>query len=89
MSVLLYMDHHVPSAVYTQDADYLALAAQCQDDGTEHSGIIYAHQLSITIGQAVADLELIAKVMEPDELRMIAALAGLNSSVHDSKSAAA
>jgi hypothetical protein len=106
MSVALYMDHHVPSAVtqglrlrdvdvitshqdgtadwdddqilgrahelgrtvYTQDADYLVLAARCLAAGTEHSGIVYAHQLSITVGQAIADLELIAKVMEPEEL---------------------
>jgi hypothetical protein len=28
----------------------------------EFSGIVYAHQLRVTIGQMVADLDLIAKV---------------------------
>ena len=31
------------------------------------SGIVYAHQLRITIGQLVDDLELLAKATEPEE----------------------
>jgi len=34
----------------------------------EFTGVIYAHQLSITIGQAIRDLELLAHVFEAEEL---------------------
>jgi hypothetical protein len=31
--------------------------------------LVYAHQLSVTIGQAVRDLELIAKAIDPQDMR--------------------
>jgi hypothetical protein len=31
--------------------------------------VIFAEQLGITIGQAIRDLELIAKVLEPGEMK--------------------
>ena len=31
-------------------------------------GLVYAHQLHVTIGQCVRDLELIATVGEPEDL---------------------
>jgi predicted nuclease of predicted toxin-antitoxin system len=107
MSVLLYVDHHVPMAiteglrqrsvdvvtahedgraeqgdaaileratslnraVFSQDEDFLALAHEWLENGREFAGVIYAHQLKITIGQAVRDLELIATVLSDDEMR--------------------
>ena len=36
-------------------------------EGREFSGIIYAHQLRITIGQMVEDLELIAVTTSKEE----------------------
>ena len=39
------------------------------DNGREFAGVIYAHQLGITIGQAIRDLELIAKVLETEDMR--------------------
>ena len=56
-------------SVYTQDEDFLVLARHWSLSNRDHDGIIYAHQLSITIGEAVADLELIAKAMELDDMR--------------------
>lgn len=56
-------------AVFTQDDDFLALADEWLENGRDLAGVIYAHQLGITIGQAIRDLELIAKVLEPDEMR--------------------
>ena len=35
----------------------------------DFSGIIYAHQLRITIGQMVEDIELIARATSQDEWR--------------------
>jgi hypothetical protein len=51
-----------------QDDDLLAEAAGRQKEGMLFYGIIYAHQLRISIGACVNDLELIAKVADPDDL---------------------
>jgi hypothetical protein len=55
--------------LYTQDEDLLAIAQQRQVACTDFSGVAYAHQLGISIGQAVRDLELLARVYEPDDMR--------------------
>jgi hypothetical protein len=105
--VLLYMNHHVPSAITaglrargidvltaaedgsatlednplldrattlgrvlcTQDEDLLAIAQQRLQAARDFAGVVYAHQLAISIGQAVRDLELVAKVLDPDDMR--------------------
>ena len=54
--------------LFSQDDDLLVEAKRRQVDGIEFSGVIYAHQLRITIGRCVEELELIAKLAEPDEL---------------------
>ena len=56
-------------AVFTQDEDFLVLADRWLGEGREFAGVIYGHQLAVTIGQANHHLELIAKVIEPIELR--------------------
>lgn len=53
--------------LFSQDSDLLAEATLRQRLGKPFGGIIYAHQLGITIGQAVAELELLAQVGEPDD----------------------
>jgi len=53
---------------FTQDDDLLAEAAQRQKEGPFFNGVIYAHQLRNSIGACVNDLELIAKVADPDDL---------------------
>jgi len=55
--------------LFSQDRDLLVIAHQWQQDRLEFSGVIYAHQLAITIGQAINDLELIAKLAVTDEMR--------------------
>jgi rRNA-processing protein FCF1 len=54
--------------LFTQDDDLLAEARLRQVKGIPFAGVIYAHQLRITIGRCIQDLELIAKASEPDEL---------------------
>jgi predicted nuclease of predicted toxin-antitoxin system len=54
--------------VFTQDEDFLREAHRRQDSGEAFAGVVYAHQLNVTIGQCVADLELIAKVYEPEDM---------------------
>jgi hypothetical protein len=55
--------------LFSQDKDLLAIAHQWQQAGHEFAGFAYAHQLRISIGQAVRDLDLLAKALEPDDMR--------------------
>jgi predicted nuclease of predicted toxin-antitoxin system len=107
VTLRLYMDHHVPTAItealrqrgvdvltaeeddtatladdplldratalgrflFSQDRDLLVIAHRRQQAGPEFGGIIYGHQLGISISQAVRDLELAGKVLDPDDMR--------------------
>jgi len=53
--------------LFTQDDDLLREAKRRQRSGEMFVGVIYAHQLNLTIGQCIADLELIAQASEPAE----------------------
>ena len=53
----------------SQDADLLREGARRMREHKDFSGIIYAHQLLITIGQMVEDIELIARATSQDEWR--------------------
>ena len=55
--------------IFTQDTDFLSLAATWQQARREFTGMVYAHQLRITIGAAIQDLVLIASLMHPDDMR--------------------
>ena len=106
MSLALYMDHHVHSAIteglrrrgvdvltcgedgaaewddeellrratelgrviFSQDADLLRIATEWQRTGRLFAGLVYAHQLRITIGQAINDLEIVAGVCDSEEM---------------------
>jgi len=54
--------------LFTQDEDLLTEGVRRQRTGEPFAGIIYAHQLRVTIGQCISDLELIAKVFEPADM---------------------
>jgi predicted nuclease of predicted toxin-antitoxin system len=53
--------------LFSQDKDLLCEAQQRQQNGQTFAGIIYVSQLKISIGQIIADLELIALASEHDE----------------------
>ena len=53
----------------SQDEDLLCEAARRRNVEEAFLGLIYAHQLRITIAEMVDDLELIAKATAPDEWR--------------------
>jgi hypothetical protein len=107
MSLRLYMDEHVPSAVtaelrkrgidvvtaqqdgysermddevldratslgrvvFTQDEDYLAIANRWQRSLKAFVGIVYGHQLDLTIGATIEALELICQAMSTNEIQ--------------------
>ena len=53
--------------VFTRDTDFLKEASRRQAGGERFAGVIYAHQLRVSIGQCVSDLELLAMACEPEE----------------------
>jgi predicted nuclease of predicted toxin-antitoxin system len=55
--------------VFTQDVDFLLIASHWAQQGRPFAGVVYGHQLRITIGQAIRDLELLAAIMTADEMR--------------------
>ena len=54
--------------LFSQDEDLLAEAKERQISGKEFAGVIYGHQLRVTIGQCVVDLELIAKAGDAKDI---------------------
>ena len=59
--LLLKHVHELGRALFTQDDDLLEEATKCQREGIPFSGVIYGHQLRVTIGICIQDLEIIAK----------------------------
>ena len=53
---------------FTQDDDLLAEATRRQTEGVPFAGVIYAHQLRMSIGARIDDLELIAVAADSAEL---------------------
>ncbi len=51
----------------SQDKDLLGEGTQRLRQHKSFFGIVYAHQLRVTIGQMVEDLELIARATSPEE----------------------
>lgn len=53
--------------LFTRDEDLLREAARRQQNREFFAGVIYAHQLRVSIGQCIEDLELLAKGNEPED----------------------
>jgi predicted nuclease of predicted toxin-antitoxin system len=51
----------------TQDADLLREAALLLSEHAEFCGVVYAHQLRVTIGQPLEELDLIARATFREE----------------------
>ena len=66
-SALLDRATSLGRVLFTRDADLLAEAAARQRNGLAFAGVIYAHQLYVSIGECVDYLELIAKASAPSE----------------------
>jgi hypothetical protein len=55
--------------LFSQDDDLLVEATRRQAAGLHFGGVVYAHQLRISIGQCVQDLDLIAATGMNEDLR--------------------
>lgn len=64
-SALLDRSTSLGRVLFSQDKDLLREAVRRHNTPETFAGIIFAHQLKITIGQCVRDLELIAHASEP------------------------
>lgn len=53
--------------LFTQDQDLLREARLRQREDRQFAGVIYAHQLRVSVGQCVNDLELICEVNQPED----------------------
>jgi len=54
--------------LFSQDEDLLTLTHRWLQTGRVFAGLVYAHQLSVTIGQAIRDLELMAYILDPEDM---------------------
>ena len=54
--------------LFSQDDDLLEEAARRQRAGVPFAGVIYGHQLRVSIGACVHDLEMVAKLCDPEDL---------------------
>jgi hypothetical protein len=53
--------------LFSQDEDLLVEATLRQGNGRHFSGVIYGHQLELTIGRAIRDLELLAQAGDAED----------------------
>ena len=54
--------------LFSQDTDLLAVAALWLTTGRPFAGLVYGEQLRVTIGQAISDLELLAKTSDAADM---------------------
>ncbi len=66
-ALLLDRATELDRVLFTQDKGFLREAHRRHERGEAFSGIVYAHQLNVTIHECVTDLEIIAKDSEPNE----------------------
>src|SRR5258708_1545555 len=55
-------------ALFTQDTDFFRIASERQRTEIDFAGIVFSTQNEMTVSGCIRDLELIAKVYEPEEL---------------------
>ncbi|MEK6303239.1 MAG: DUF5615 family PIN-like protein [Acidobacteriota bacterium] len=67
-SLLLDRATALGRVVFTRDRDFLLHARERQRSGVRFAGVVFAQQLKVSIGQCVADLELIARVYDPEDM---------------------
>ena len=53
--------------IFSQDQDFLIEANRRQVEGIEFAGLVYGHQVEVSIGDCIYGLELIAKLGTPEE----------------------
>lgn len=65
--LLLDRAHKLERVLFSQDDDLLAEATKRQREGVIFGGVVYAHQLRVSIGTCIRDLEIITKAGESED----------------------
>lgn len=65
--LLLDRSMRLQRVLFTQDEDLLAEATRRQRAGESFAGVVYAHQLRVSVARCIADLELIAMATDPSD----------------------
>ncbi len=68
-SALLDRATSLGRALFTRDFDLLQEAAIRQRNHIPFGGVIFAHQLKVSIGACIRDLEIIAKAGNPEDIK--------------------
>jgi hypothetical protein len=67
-SDLLDRTSELGRVLFTQDDDLLAEASKRHRDNIPFHGVIYAHQLKVSIGTCIENLEIISQACEIEEM---------------------
>ena len=65
--LLLQQATELGRVLYTRDRDFLAIANRWRASNRPFSGIVYSRHRRLSIGQIIADLEVIAKASDPED----------------------
>ena len=66
---LLARANELGRVLFSQDQDFLRIAAEWQRAGRTFVGVIFTFQQSVSLGLLAEDLELLLTCCEPEELR--------------------
>lgn len=66
--ILLDRATKLQRVMFSQDQDFLIEANRRQAKGIAFTGVIYASQLSVSIGDCIRNLEIIAQAANPEDL---------------------
>lgn len=66
--VLLDRATELRRILFSQDEDLLVEANLRQRNSIPFVGVVYAHQLQVSIGVCIRELELLAKIANPEDL---------------------
>lgn len=66
--ILLDRATQLQGVLFSQDQDFPIEANRRQNESIAFSGVIYASQISVSIGDCIRDLEIIAQAAEPQDL---------------------
>jgi predicted nuclease of predicted toxin-antitoxin system len=66
--VILKRATELGRVVYTHEQDYLVLASRWLQENRAFPGIIFSQQEKVSIGKTIEDLELIARLLEGQEM---------------------
>lgn len=66
--VLLERATGLQRVLLTHDEDFLEIASHWQNAGKTFAGIVFVPQMRVSIGAAIADIELIGKLITHEEM---------------------